>query len=616
VTSMAGYRGRAAGMTGLIAAIAWVLGPPAAVQADDPIVFRNVRVFDGSNVTPASSVLVEGGKIARVGPEVEAPARATVVDGSGRTLLPGLIDAHTHTFDPAMLRQAAVFGVTTELDMFGVPAFAARMRSEQFEGKADDRADLLSAGYLVTAPGGHGTEYGFPIPTIERPDQAAAFVDARIAEGSDYIKIVYDDGHEIRFPWPTIGRETLSAVIKAAHARGKKAVVHVLAQENARAALAEGADGLVHLFIDEPIDEALVRLASDSKAFVIPTLTVLEGVEGVGSGTPLVDDPALAPFLTPNDAKALKSSYSKEPVPAEIRAIPGRAALRLKRAGVPLLTGTDVPNPGTAHGASVHRELELLVDAGLSPIEALEAATSAPARAFGLADRGRIDPSLRADLVLVEGDPSTDIKATRRIVGVWKRGRPIAREAYKATVLASAREAVRPTSAPPASESGLVSDFEGGKVTSNFGSGWSVSTDSYVGGKSKAEFAVVEGGANKSKGSMRISGTIEDRPQPRWAGAIFFPGKAPMAPADLSTRKAITFWARGEGKPCSIMVFAQSRGFAPSTQGFQPGKEWTRHRFELKDFDGSDGRGILGVFLGSGDQVGPFELWIDDVRFE
>jgi hypothetical protein len=97
---------------------------------------------------------------------------------------------------------------------------------------------------------------------------------------------------------------------------------------------------------------------------------------------------------------------------------------------------------------------------------------------------------------------------------------------------------------------------------------------------------------------------------------MFSPGKAPMSPADLSSKKAITFWARGDGKPASLMIFFQSRGFSPSLQTFEPGKEWARHRFELKDFDGCDGKGLLGVFFGGGPEVGKFEFQIDDIRFE
>jgi len=94
----------------------------------------------------------------------------------------------------------------------------------------------------------------------------------------------------------------------------------------------------------------------------------------------------------------------------------------LRRAGVPILAGTDAPAPGLAHGLSLHRELELLVLSGLTPLAALASATSEPARAFGFHDRGRIAEGLRADLLLVNGDPTVDIRATRDIVGIWKLG--------------------------------------------------------------------------------------------------------------------------------------------------------------------------------------------------
>lgn len=123
-------------------------------------------MFDGERVIPRASVLVRDQKIVSVGVDVTTPAGVEVIPGEGRTLLPGLIDAHTHAFGDA-LERALVFGVTTELDMFTEHRFAAQMRAEQQSPQgAPRRADLLSAGTLVTAPGGHGTEYGMKIPTI------------------------------------------------------------------------------------------------------------------------------------------------------------------------------------------------------------------------------------------------------------------------------------------------------------------------------------------------------------------------------------------------------------------------------------------------------------------
>jgi hypothetical protein len=142
----------------------WVCS--AAVQASEPgaFVVRNVRVFDGNEVLPVVSVLVRDGRIAAVGSKVEAPAGVEIVDGTGKTLLPGFIDAHGHVRGRALCEDLA-FGVTTVLDMATDPAWAAAMRREQRDGQGLDRADLYSAGTLVTAPGGHGTEHE-DIPTI------------------------------------------------------------------------------------------------------------------------------------------------------------------------------------------------------------------------------------------------------------------------------------------------------------------------------------------------------------------------------------------------------------------------------------------------------------------
>ena len=118
-----------------------------------------------------------------------------------------------------------------------------------------------------------------------------------------------------------------------------------------------------------------------------------------------------------------KSMPKPQPLgPNESHAVAAAATGLLKEEGVPILAGSDCPNIGTAHGVSLHRELELLVQAGLTPLEALRAATSAPAKAFRLKDRGSIKPGLRADLLLVRGEPTQNILATRDIIGVWKEG--------------------------------------------------------------------------------------------------------------------------------------------------------------------------------------------------
>ena len=265
-----------------------------------------------------------------------------------------------------------------------------------------------------------------------------------------------------------------------------------------------------------------------------------------------------------------------------------------------ILAGTDCDNPGTAHGASIHRELSLLVAAGLSPREVLAAATSETALAFGLSDRGRIAPGCRADILLVEGDPTEDITNTRRISSVWKRGHRIDRDAYRRSVrerIAAAAK-LRNARAPPGSERGVISDFEGETAATRtaFGAGWMISTDAMRGGKSKAETASADGGANGSAHALRIKGTIENSPGQHWAGVLFSPGERFMSPANLSGKEGISFWIRGGGKPVNVMVFSQSRGFAPAIKEFVAPREWKQFQFDWKDFEGIDGTALLGIF--------------------
>jgi len=420
-------------------------GSPAIAAATPPqheaLAITNVRVFDGERVWPQATVVVEGGRITYLDDAPPSQLPSTVISGRGMTLLPGLIDAHAHAVGETVLRDALRFGVTTILDMFAPAATAAELRAISHRA---DLADFRSAGPVATAPGGHGTQFGFPTPTISSPDSADAFVDARIAEGSDYIKIIIAPG----FPWmpmPTLDEPTVAALVRAAHRHEKLAVVHVDRAADAEAAVRVGADGLVHVWEDTGASDAVNRLAAERGAFVVPTLTVLEGTRLLpGSGRALVADERVRPFLSDSAVHNLTdlgwTAIHHDSVISRRRASASSMRLRfydavrgLHIAGVIVLAGSDAPNPGTWHGVSLHRELELLVQAGLSPVEALRAATSATADAFRLTDRGRIAPGRRADLLLVEGDPTKTITATFAIVAIWKQGQRVERS-HAATV--------------------------------------------------------------------------------------------------------------------------------------------------------------------------------------
>ncbi|SEF79304.1 Imidazolonepropionase [Nonomuraea solani] len=363
---------------------------------------RDVRVFDGERTLPETDVLIDGDRIAEPG----AGPVDVEVDGTGRTLLPGLIDAHTHAFD-GDLAEALKFGVTTELDMNNLPPILAAQRRQAAE--RDDVADLRSSSMIATAPHGHPTQIMTPdllrslgadggLDTVADSGEAKAFVEARLDEGADYLKIAIDDGAVSGMKLPALTPDLAAVLVEAGHAAGLRVIAHTVTAREALLALDAGVDGLAHLYSDVPeerAEEVAARIAAYD-AFVVSTITYIEAVTT-----------ALAKGI-PMHAQGVRNA--------------SHAAAALHRAGVPLLAGTDATPFGPAHGAALHRELLLLTRAGLTPEQALRSATSATARCFGLADRGVVAPGRRADLLLIEGDPTTDITATRSIAGVWRAG--------------------------------------------------------------------------------------------------------------------------------------------------------------------------------------------------
>ncbi|GAB7189896.1 amidohydrolase family protein [Kineococcus sp. NUM-3379] len=421
-----------------------------------PTTITNVRIFDGQRVLRENTVVVDGTTIAAVrdvsgrrrgrghhrGVRPLIPADAEIVDGRGMTLLPGLIDAHVHT-SLESLALALTFGVTTELEMQGTST----------AGRRDDIttndavADVRSAGFGITPPGGHPSEL-FPegeepgegqgpgdgaggepddlvMPFSSTPEEAVGFIPKLIASGSDYIKFMIDDGTVEGAPGlPLIDQATLDAGVAEARRSGMLTVAHALTIDATRMALEAGIDGLVHLFMDKPHTPEIVRLIVNSGVFVVPCVVLNASMMGI-TGESFAADPRVSSRLSDEWLTTLRSSFGHYPQ-GELADVLATVKV-LHDAGVDILTGTDasVPLPflgGLAHGASVHHELQMLVRAGLSPLEALSAATLVPARRFSLDDRGRIAEGKRADLLLVEGDPTTTISDTLNIRAVWRRG--------------------------------------------------------------------------------------------------------------------------------------------------------------------------------------------------
>ncbi len=580
--------------------------PPAATTDGNSFAIRDARVFDGQRLIERANVVVRDGRIAAVGIDAVIPDGTATIDGRGKTLLPGLIDAHTHSWGNAQ-GDALRFGVTAELDMLGDWNRLPAIKRQRESLARTAQADLWSAGAAVTAPGGHGTQYGMAVPTLAADGDAQAFVAARAGEGSDYIKLIvedmsaYGDGRR----WPTLAAPQVTAAIAAAHRAGKRALVHVSRQVDAQHAIEAGADGLAHVFVDAPASKAFVLAAHDRGAFVVPTLSVLASVAGAGEGAKLAADPRLQPLLSGEQIGSLKAAF---PAPPRREALDHalRSVRALHAAGVTILAGTDAGNPGTAHGAGMHGELELLVRAGLTPAAALTAATSAPAHRFGLTDRGRIAVGQRADLLLVDGDPTRDITATRAIAGVWKNGYAIDRALAPAAAPATA------TAAPAA---GVVSDFDGDTIDARIGIGWQPTTDQMMGGASTVRHALVGGGAAGSRGALEVTGEIKAGSPFPWSGVMYFPAAQPMQPVDVSARTELVFWVRGDGRQYNAMLFSgPSAQGMPSLQAFTAGPQWREVRLPLNGFVGADTALLRGIAFTAGQPAGPFAFRLDRVE--
>jgi imidazolonepropionase-like amidohydrolase len=345
---------------------------------------RGVRVYRDGRFGDPEDVVIDGSVVST------DTAGALDVE-SGGYLIPGLIDCHVHIEGLDTLQTLAHNGVTTALDMGNPMSLLAPLRG------APGVADLRAAGLVSTSPtSAHAQRmHADPSVLVASAADAEAWVAARVDEGADYIKVVID--------LPGFDQETVDALVAAAHARGRKVVAHASRFDAVAMAQAAGVDILTHASLDRPIEAAQAASLVNAGTIIVPTLTMMKGlVEGLkGAGIP---GPAY------------------EPARASVASV--------HAAGMPILAGTDangVPNAPSSppFGESLHDELELLVDAGLTPAEALDAATSRPADHFDLGDRGRIRPGLRADLVLLEADPLADISATRNIRGVWVAGQRV-----------------------------------------------------------------------------------------------------------------------------------------------------------------------------------------------
>jgi imidazolonepropionase-like amidohydrolase len=454
--------------------IAIALGCVGASAAEDSSAPRVVAIADttvvypdrdgGDAIRPHSTVLIEGSRISRVGPSSSTPLPkgAQVVDGAGKWLIPGLTDGHVHFFQsgnfytrpdgldltkrvpyasevarnkarlPATFKVWIASGVTSVVDVGG-PMWNFEVR--QAARAAEVAPYVAVAGPLVSMVADPKLELDDPpIIKASTAEEGVRLVERQLPYKPDYIKVwfIHEQGTDL-----AAQEAIVRAVGDAAHKAGVPLAVHATELVTAKAALRAGADYLVHSVGDEPVDAEFLDLIKRNKALYCPTLWVVSGYRYAFAGLwrPTEAEQRLADPQILSMMRDLQSIPKEELPPrivermAEAKA-PAPPAMMLRNlkavhdAGVPVVMGTDAGNIGTLHGPSVFREMALMQEAGLTPLQVLRAATVTGARAARrevLA--ATIAPGAPADLVLLNADPTADTANTARIYRVFRNGR-------------------------------------------------------------------------------------------------------------------------------------------------------------------------------------------------
>lgn len=384
----------------------------SARPAASVVLEATALVAPGGELLPDAAVVVTTGLIRWVGERAAVPSAfdaATRVDLGDVTLLPGLIDAHVHLSLPAddaadtdddagqlavmrrSARELVDAGVTTARDLGGRGYLALRIRDEVDAGTTPGPR-LLAAGSPLTPPRGHCWFLG---GEVDGPEEARAVVRAHVAAGVDVVKVMATGGFLTpgTTPWDaSFDTATLAAIVGEAHRHGRRVAAHCHGVEGIRRAVAAGVDTLEHCsFVDGDggmrFDDELADRIVASGAYVSPTMNA--------------------------DARALMAQGWVPPV------------VELWRRGARVVASTDAGIPGTPHRDYV-LALEALVEAGMPPAAVLDAATARGAEGLGLGDvTGRLAPGLSADLIAVDGDPTTDVRVLRRPAFVMVRGRRV-----------------------------------------------------------------------------------------------------------------------------------------------------------------------------------------------
>jgi imidazolonepropionase-like amidohydrolase len=453
----------------LIVAIALFATAAQAQPGKDTIYITGVTVVhperEGAAVLePDSTVIIQGNRIEAVlqHATIELTQGATVINGSGKWVVPGLIDSHVHFFQSGNLytrpdaadfnavvpyaqevarnkaRLDATFkvwianGVTGVVDIGG-PFWNFDMRDRAAATQAAPRVAV--AGPLISMISRPQLDLGDPpIIRIDSIEAGLDLVKRELEHNPDYIKVwfIYRPGDDL-----PKNEAIVKAAGDAAHAAGKRLAVHATELIVAKAALRAGADYLVHSVFDEPVDDEFIELAKRNHVLYCPTLFVVGGyplaLSNQWRATPeearRADPEILAAMDDLNDIPADKWPERVTKLMAEAKPVPpptiGMQNLKkVHNAGITIVMGTDAGNIGTLHGPSIYREMRLMQESGLTPLEVLRSATTDGAKALGMEkDLGVIEPGRLADLVILDADPLADSGNLARIYRVIKDGR-------------------------------------------------------------------------------------------------------------------------------------------------------------------------------------------------
>lgn len=411
----------------------------------------NVVTADGDRVLKDYSVIVEDGRIVAMGPQASTSpaAEATLIDGTGKYLIPGLADMHIHLFnqdfmtamtqkdDPIqpienMLYLYLANGVTTVRVMAGYSELLA-LRD------AIARGEVLGPRLILTTPMFDGKKPIWPAPLgrpIPSPEAARSAVREAKKDGYDMIKV-----------YTLLGRDAYDGVVEEAEKVNLKVVGHVPIAVGLEHALESGQDEITHpeeywRFTRDYSDEVIAKftaMTAKSGVWFSPTMTTFQDqlveVETVlNRSENRYLDPLVLDFWTSriNQLVGAKENARMVKHAQDLTGFMRGLVKSMYDAGVPFMTGTDALNPAAMPGFSMHRELQLFVDVGIPNHEALRAATARPAEFMGETEEwGTVATGRRADLVLLSANPLEDINNTKRIEGVMVRGQWLAGEAIQ-----------------------------------------------------------------------------------------------------------------------------------------------------------------------------------------